>query len=90
MNGKGQLQLLTRRDGEFVRVEIIDSGSGIPANIQSRIFEPFYTTKPIGKGTGLGLDIVRRIVENRHLGHVAVESRPGRTCFIVCLPITQR
>lgn len=87
MNGKGQLHILTRRDGDFIRVDIIDSGSGIPKDIQSRIFEPFYTTKPIGKGSGLGLDIVRRIVENRHLGHVSAESRPGSTRFTVCLPI---
>jgi signal transduction histidine kinase len=68
------------------RVKITDSGVGIPAEIQSRIFESFFTTKPVGKGTGLGLDIVRRIVENCHQGTIALESRPGETCFSIRLP----
>lgn len=87
MNGHGTLTVATQQDGSFIRVEISDSGSGIPPEIQSRIFEPFFTTKSIGKGSGLGLDIVRRVVENRHQGMISLESRPGRTCFIVCLPI---
>lgn len=87
MDGRGTLKITTLQDDKLIRVEITDSGSGIPPEIQSRIFEPFYTTKPIGKGSGLGLDLVRRVVENRHHGTVTVESRPGRTCFIVCLPI---
>lgn len=88
MNGRGTLKISTMLDNKLIRVEITDSGSGIPPEIQSRIFEPFYTTKPIGKGSGLGLDLVRRVVENRHQGTVTLESRPGRTCFIVCLPIS--
>ena len=87
MDGKGKLKLKTSRFEDFVSVEIIDSGSGIPAEIKSRIFEPFYTTKPVGKGSGLGLDNVRRIVENRHKGAIYLESEPGKTCFKVCLPI---
>lgn len=87
MKGHGTLTVNTLQDGNFIRVEIIDSGSGIPPAIQSRIFEPFFTTKSIGKGSGLGLDVVRRVVENRHQGTISLESRPGRTCFIVCLPI---
>jgi len=70
-----------------VCVEITDSGVGIPQNIQLRVFESFFTTKPVGKGTGLGLDIVRRIVENRHRGSIALESQPGETCFSVRLPL---
>ncbi len=66
-------------------VEVIDNGDGIAAEIRSRIFEPFFTTKDVGEGTGLGLDVVRRIVE-RHLGRVEVASEPGRTCFAVRLP----
>ncbi len=66
-------------------VEVIDNGDGIAAEIRPRIFEPFFTTKDVGEGTGLGLDVVRRIVE-RHLGRVEVESEPGRTCFAVRLP----
>lgn len=89
MDDKGILKLKTSRFQDFVSVEIIDSGSGIPAEIKSRIFEPFYTTKPVGKGSGLGLDNVRRIVENRHKGTIDLDSEPGRTCFKVCLPIAR-
>jgi len=87
MDGQGELTIATCRDGNYVRVEIVDSGTGIPQEIQSRIFEPFFTTKDMGKGSGLGLDAVQRIVHNRHHGTVSLDSRPGRTCFIVCLPI---
>lgn len=87
MDEKGTLTLQTYRDGAYVRVDITDTGSGIPPDVESRIFEPFFTTKEMGKGSGLGLDVVRRIVENRHQGIVSVSSQPGRTCFSVCLPI---
>ncbi|MBW4581285.1 MAG: cyclic nucleotide-binding domain-containing protein [Tildeniella nuda ZEHNDER 1965/U140] len=87
MAGNGCLKITTARDGNSVCVEITDSGTGIPPEIQSRIFETFFTTKPVGKGTGLGLDIVRRIVENRHQGTIALESQPGETCFSVRLPL---
>ena len=89
MDGKGVLEICTSRDGGHVRVEIIDTGSGIDPEIQSRIFEPFFTTKDMGRGSGLGLETVCRIVENRHQGSVTVLSRPGRTCFTVCLPISE-
>ena len=58
----------------------------MPAEVRGRIFEPFYTTKPVGEGTGLGLEIVRRIVE-KHKGTILVTSRPGRTAFEVRLPL---
>lgn len=90
MTEEGTLEVMTCQDGNYLRVEIIDSGMGISSDIQSRIFEPFFTTKEMGKGTGLGLDAVRRIVENRHKGFVTVFSQPGRTCFIVCLPISNQ
>jgi signal transduction histidine kinase len=73
-------------DAECVTVEITDSGPGIPAEIQGRIFDPFFTTKGVGDGTGLGLDLVRRIVRG-HEGSVRVESWPGRTMFAVRLPV---
>ena len=76
----------TAPNGDRIVVKIIDSGTGIPLEIQSRIYEPFFTTKSVGKGSGLGLDVVRRIVENRHRGAISLESEPGKTCFIVCLP----
>ena len=87
MGKKGTLEIATSRDGNYVRVDIIDSGVGIEPEIQSRIFEPFFSTKDVGKGSGLGLDAVSRIVHNRHQGIVTVNSQPGRTCFTVCLPM---
>jgi signal transduction histidine kinase len=88
MNEKGVLELTTAHHGDHLQVDIIDSGSGIPAEIRSRIFEPFFTTKPVGKGSGLGLEMVRRIVENRHHGTISLDSQPGQTRFSVCLPVT--
>jgi signal transduction histidine kinase len=66
-------------------VTILDDGPGIPDEVKARIFEPFFTTKGVGEGTGLGLDVARRIVQ-RHGGDVAVASEPGRTRFEVRLP----
>ena len=71
-------------------VEIEDHGPGVPPDLTSRIFDPFYTTKEPGKGTGLGLDIVRRIVVDAHHGEVSVQSQPGDTRFIVRLPIARQ
>jgi signal transduction histidine kinase len=70
-----------------VNVKIIDNGGGIPPEILSRIFDPFFTTKKVGDGTGIGLDLVNRILKH-HKGEVTVNSRPGRTEFSVCIPIT--
>ena len=86
---QGQIRVSARRDGDRVVVEIVDDGPGIPREIQNRIFEPFFTTKEIGEGTGLGLDIVRRIIA-AHAGEVAFDSRPGETRFAVRLPIKAR
>ena len=85
--GKGKLTIRTEKDHEFVKVSVTDNGPGIPESIRSNIFDPFFTTKGIGKGTGLGLDVVMRIVKLQHHGSVKVNSVPGRTEFIVCLPI---
>ncbi|MDE3195312.1 MAG: cyclic nucleotide-binding domain-containing protein [Acidobacteriota bacterium] len=87
MNGKGVLTVSTRREGPEIVVTIGDNGPGIPEEIRERMFEPFVTTKPAGKGTGLGLEIARRIVVNRHLGRIRAESVPGDTRFVVTLPI---
>ncbi|MEM9162714.1 MAG: ATP-binding protein [Cyanobacteria bacterium P01_F01_bin.4] len=86
-NVSPQIIIRTCKKGNGLRVEIEDNGPGIPPDVKNRILEPFFTTKPMGKGTGLGLDAVRRIVENRHGGSVLVESGPGRTCFAVMLPL---
>jgi signal transduction histidine kinase len=85
----GQIQLSATREGDAVVVRIIDNGPGISAEIRDRIFDPFFTTKAVGQGTGLGLDIVRRLVQ-RHNGQLELDSAPGRTEFRVCLPIAPR
>lgn len=82
----GHLRIATRAEGRLVCVDISDDGDGIPADVLERIWEPFYTTKPPGSGTGLGLDVVQRIVA-QHEGRVDVASETGRTTFTVCLPI---
>jgi len=86
-DGSAEISIRTRREGDFVVVDIRDNGPGIPPEIQERIFEAFFTTKPPGKGTGLGLDISYRIVVQRHRGDLRVSSRPGETTFTVKLPI---
>src|SRR5690242_13994557 len=83
--GGGKITITTRGVGEDVVVEIADDGPGIPADVQPRIFDPFYTTKQVGDGTGLGLDIARRIVVG-HRGAMSVRSRPGETVFSVSIP----
>jgi len=83
----GRIRIRTACDGGGVLVEIADSGPGVPEEIQRRIFEPFFTTKEPGKGTGLGLDIARRIVVERHGGDLSLESVPGDTRFVVRLPL---
>ena len=86
MKGKGEITLHTFEEDDRVHVEIIDNGPGIPEKIQSRIYEPFFTTKPPGQGTGLGLHISHDIVVNRHHGQLLVTSKPGETKFIIILP----
>ncbi len=71
---------------QYILVQVTDSGPGIPKEIQERIFEPFFTTKPSGEGSGLGLDICRKIIA-KHQGRLNVESQPGKTTFSVWLPI---
>jgi signal transduction histidine kinase len=80
----GQIRVTASNAGDAIVVSIIDDGNGIPEEIQSRIFDPFFTTKGVGNGTGLGLDVVRRLLQ-RHQGEVSVESNPGRTEFQVRL-----
>ena len=87
MEGEGTLRASTRIEGEHVVVEVADTGSGMPPDVQARAFEPFFTTKDVGKGTGLGLDISRRIVVERHDGEILVASQPGETVVTVKLPI---
>jgi signal transduction histidine kinase len=81
----GQVEISAARAGSNVVVRVVDNGSGIPPEVRERIFDPFFTTKAVGQGTGLGLDIVRRLVV-RHSGAIEFDSRPGRTEFTVTLP----
>jgi signal transduction histidine kinase len=89
MDGTGRLTVRTAREGDQVLVEIGDNGPGVPEAAAAHILEPFYTTKPVGKGTGLGLDICWRIVVQRHHGELRFTSAPGATRFQVLLPLTQ-
>ena len=84
----GEVSVRVAADENWVTVYVVDNGSGIPPEILSRIYDPFFTTKPMGEGTGLGLDISRRIVR-RHDGTIDVESRQGRTEFRVALPVVR-
>jgi signal transduction histidine kinase len=84
----GTLTIRTCREAnEMLRVEICDTGPGIPEDVRDHIFEPFFTTKPFGEGTGLGLDLAWKIVVEGHRGDLRVESVPGDTRFIVLLPL---
>ncbi len=87
MDGQGRLLVATREDGDAVIVEVTDSGAGMPAEVQANAFKPFFTTKDVGTGTGLGLDISRRIVTDRHGGDISIDSIPGRTTLRVRLPM---
>ena len=90
LDGTGRIVIRTLPDDDHIVVEIEDNGSGIPADALPRIFEPFFTSKPQGQGTGLGLDTVWRIVTKEHAGTITAVSEPGRTVFRVRLPIISR
>jgi signal transduction histidine kinase len=82
-----KLEISTWSEPEWLVVSIGDHGSGIPADVLPHIFEPFFTTKPEGSGTGLGLEIVHRIVTQKFAGQLEVQSQPGDTRFIIRLPV---
>jgi signal transduction histidine kinase len=86
LGGRGDIVIETRVDGDEVAVSIEDNGPGISEEVMPRIFEPFFTTKPKGEGTGLGLGIVKQIIE-KHGGRIDVSSKPGSTRFTVRLPV---
>ena len=88
MDGHGTLTVRSKRENdEMIRIEICDDGRGIPPENIDRIFTPFFTTKPVGQGTGLGLDLAWRVIVEKHRGTIEVQSKPGDTRFIVCLPL---
>ncbi|MEG4445778.1 response regulator [Microcoleus sp. AT9_B5] len=86
MDYKGILTIETRQQETQIFLKFTDNGKGIPSEVIPKIFQPFFTTKSAGEGSGLGLDIVRKIVE-KHEGTIAVDSVPGQTTFTVSLPI---
>ena len=86
MPGGGVIGIAARRDGNATRIEVSDTGTGIPAELLPRLFEPWITTKPVGKGTGLGLSIARDVIA-AHGGSIGVESPPGSgATFTIILP----
>lgn len=91
LEGHGHIWIRTRTDdgNNHIVVEIADDGPGIPPEVQSRIFEPFLTTKGVGKGTGLGLSISYRIAVEMHKGQITFFSKPGDTRFQVRLPVVR-
>ncbi len=89
MAGRGTLRVSTRREGDEVVVEVADTGPGMAPEVAARAFEAFFTTKDVGEGTGLGLDIARRIVVERHGGQIIIHSDPGNNVMEVRLPLAQ-
>jgi signal transduction histidine kinase len=85
----GTITITTRRDGPCLLVDIGDDGPGIPEEARARVLDPFFSTKPVGQGTGLGLDTARRIVEERHRGTLGFDSGDGGTVFHVWLPFEE-
>ena len=87
IGGEGTIKVRTERENGRILVEISDTGPGIPEDARGKVFEPFFTTKDVGKGTGLGLDIVRRIISEKHKGSIRFDTGPDGTTFQVRLPI---
>jgi signal transduction histidine kinase len=83
----GTITIRTSRDGPCILVDVADDGPGIPEELRGRVLEPFFTTKEAGRGTGLGLDTARRIVEERHTGTLSFDTSPEGTTFHVWLPL---
>lgn len=86
MQNVGTLTIETKFENQHIIVNITDSGCGIPSDIQNRVFDSFFTTKPAGEGSGLGLGICKRIID-KHKGHIRLNSIPGKTTFTVSLPV---
>jgi signal transduction histidine kinase len=86
MQNVGTLIIETRYENNAIIVNMTDSGSGIPLDIQDKVFNSFFTTKPAGEGSGLGLGICKRIID-KHEGEISLRSQPGETTFSVRLPV---
>ncbi len=85
---RGTIRIVTRTEGDTVRIEIGDTGVGIPERILHQIYDPFFTTKPVGKGSGQGLAIARSVIVDKHGGTLSCQSEVGHgTTFIIRLPV---
>lgn len=85
---KGRIRIQTAREGNNIRIDISDTGCGIPEQVRDRVFDPFFTTKEVGRGSGQGLAIARAIVVNKHGGEISFQSEVGKgTTFSILLPI---
>jgi two-component system, NtrC family, sensor kinase len=89
MEYRGTLKIDVAQAANQIVISLTDSGKGIPPEDMPKIFDPFFTTKPAGEGSGLGLDIVQKIVK-KHQGSITVDSIPGKTTFTVSLPIVSK
>ena len=88
-SGPGEIRISSRPQEQAICVSVADDGKGIPADQIPHIFEPFYTTKEPGRGTGLGLSVCHQVVQ-AHGGEIRVESQPGRgTVFTVLIPFSR-
>jgi len=88
---KGKIAISTRHDQQWVEIRISDTGVGIPPHIRDKVYDPFFTTKPVGRGTGQGLAIAHAVVTERHGGTIDFESQVGHgTTFIVRLPLGKK
>jgi signal transduction histidine kinase len=87
---KGEIRISTRADGADVVITVADTGCGIPDAVRDKIYDPFFTTKAVGKGTGQGLAIAHRIIRERHGGTIECDSTGGKgTRFVIRLPVTR-
>jgi PAS domain S-box-containing protein len=85
---KGTITVSTSRIGDRIQIKVCDTGTGIPEKVRARMYEPFFTTKEVGRGTGQGLAIARSVVVDKHGGSIDFETEMGKgTCFIVSLPL---
>jgi two-component system NtrC family sensor kinase len=86
---KPRVEVSTKVIGKEIEVIVRDNGSGIPDAIKDKIMQPFFTTKPAGEGTGLGLSLSYDIIVKAHKGHINIESKEGEgTAFIITLPLS--
>ena len=86
VDNNGKIEVKAEAKNRNLYLYFFDNGSGIPEDVISKIFDPFFTTKDVGEGTGLGLDVVHKIIE-KHGGKIDVKSKPGKTTFELCFPL---